>query len=92
MKLLIKNMVSLRCKLIIKSVLHELGIQPLLVELGEVEIKGGLSHKKKRLLNAELLKFGFELMEDQKSILIEKIKNIVIQMVHYGKAGTPYRS
>lgn len=78
-------MVSLRCKMIVKSILHELRIQSLLVELGEVEIKGTLSQKKSKLLNAQLLKFGLELMEDQKSILIEKIKNIVIELVHYSE-------
>lgn len=78
-------MVSLRCKMIVKSVLHELALPSLLVELGEVEIKGALSKKKAQLLNIALMKFGFELMEDKKSILIEKIKNIVIEMIHYSE-------
>lgn len=76
-------MVSLRCKMIVKSVLYGLGIQSILVELGEVEISGALSQKKARLLRTELGKFGFELMEDKKSILIEKIKTVVIELIHY---------
>jgi AraC-like DNA-binding protein len=53
------------------------------VELGEVEIKEELSASQHKLLKANLLRFGFELMEDKKSILIEKIKNIIIEMIHY---------
>jgi AraC-like DNA-binding protein len=72
--------------MIVKSILHDLGLQSLIIELGEVEIKGDrLSQKKAELLKTELLKFGFELIEDKKSILIEKIKNIVIEMIHYSE-------
>lgn len=85
MKILIKNMVSLRCKIIVKSVLQESGLYPSIVELGEVEIKSKLSRKQESLLRAALGKFGFELMEDKKSILIDKIKNIVIEMIHYSE-------
>ena len=83
MKLLIKNMVSLRCKIIVKSELENLGLHYTIVELGEVEISKKLSSKKQVLLKAGLLKFGLELMDDKKSILIEKIKNIIVEMIHY---------
>jgi len=85
MKLVIKNMVSLRCKMVLKSILQKLGIQSSIVELGEVDIKNKLSKKKASLLRAALLKVGFELVEDKKSILIEKIKIIVIEMIHYSE-------
>ncbi len=83
MKLLIKNMVSLRCKIIVKSELENLGLHLVVVELGEVETIEKLSLKKQNQLKTALLKFGFELMEDKKSMLIEKIKNIVVEMIHY---------
>jgi AraC-like DNA-binding protein len=83
MKLLIKNMVSLRCKLIVKSELEKLGLHATVVELGEVEISEKLTVKKQDELKTALLSFGLELMEDKKSILIEKVKNIIVEMIHY---------
>ena len=83
MKLLIKNMVSLRCKMIVKSELEKLGLHFTIVELGEVAISEKLTIKKQQELSAALARYGLELMEDKKSILIEKIKNIVVEMIHY---------
>ena len=83
MKLIIKNMVSLRCKLIVKSELENLGLDYTTVELGEVEIREELSEIKHNQLKIALLKSGLELMEDKKSILIEKVKNIIVEMIHY---------
>jgi len=83
MKLLIKNMVSLRCKLIVKSELEKLGLHPTIVELGEVEITEEITAKQQEDLKISLLKFGLELLEDKKSMLIEKIKNIIVEMIHY---------
>ena len=53
------------------------------VELGEVEIPGALSADQRQDLKIALLKSGLELMEDKKSMLIEKIKNIIVEMIHY---------
>ena len=83
MKLLIKNMVSLRCKMIVKSELENMGLHFTVVELGEVEITEELSAEQQQELKMALLRSGLELMEDKKSMLIEKIKNIVVEMVHY---------
>lgn len=83
MKLLIKNMVSLRCKLIVRSELEKLHLHPTMVELGEVEITEELSSEQSQEIKTALLKFGLELMEDKKSMLLEKIKNIVVEMIHY---------
>ena len=85
MKLVIKNMVSLRCKIIVKAELEKLGLQATVVELGEVEISRKLSTKKQGELAEALLPFGFELLEDKKSMLIEKIKNIIVEMIHYSE-------
>lgn len=83
MKLLIKNMVSLRCKMIVKSELENRGLHFTRVELGEVEISEELSSENRSELKAALLRSGLELMEDKKSMLIEKIKNIIVEMIHY---------
>jgi YesN/AraC family two-component response regulator len=58
-------------------------LQFTVVELGEVEITGELSSEQQQELKTSLLKSGLELLEDKKSMLIEKIKNIVIEMIHY---------
>lgn len=76
-------MVSLRCKIVVKALLESMELHYTVVELGEVEIKESLSEEKYQQLNTALQKFGFELIDDKKNILIEKIKNIVVEMVHY---------
>jgi len=85
MKLLIKNMVSLRCKMTVKSELANMGLHFTFVELGEVEILEDLSNQQYQQLQSVLQTYGLELMEDKKSILIEKIKNIIVEMVHYNE-------
>jgi AraC-like DNA-binding protein len=76
-------MVSIRCKMIVKSTLDNLQLHYKTVELGEVEIAEELTAADLTELKSALLKFGLELMEDKKSILIEKIKNIIVEMIHY---------
>lgn len=83
MKIYIKYMVSLRCKMMVKSELDKLGLRYGAVELGEVVLLDPISEEKKLLLEAGLVNLGLELMDDSKSILIEKIKSIIIEMVHY---------
>ena len=85
MKILIKNMVSLRCKMIVKSVLERLDHNFSIVELGEIELTERLSVKQRNTLHLALLEFGLELLEDKKSMLIEKIKTIIIEMIHYNE-------
>jgi AraC-like DNA-binding protein len=76
-------MVSNRCKLAVKEVLKSLGLHFIIVDLGEVEIMEDLSPEQRELLQAELLRSGLELMDDRKGILIERIKNAVVEMVHH---------
>jgi AraC-like DNA-binding protein len=76
-------MVSTRCKLTVKEVLRKLGLHFLIVDLGEVDIMEVLSASQREELNSLLLDSGLELMDDKRAILIEKIKNTVIEMVHY---------
>ena len=85
MKLYIKFMVSLRCKMLVKHELKNLGIHYSSVDLGLVEIIGEITEDKRNKLKAALLKSGLELMDDKKSILIEKIKIIITKMIHYNE-------
>ena len=76
-------MVSTRCKIAVKEVFRNLGLVYGNVELGEVELAEILSDDKLDELKISLLNIGFELIEDRRAILIERIKNIVIDMVHH---------
>ncbi len=83
MKLYIKYMVSIRCKMIVKAELDKLGLHYDVVDLGEVEIKEDISAEQRDQLKCALLKSELELMDDKKAILIEKIKSVIVEMVHY---------
>ncbi|MEO8414924.1 MAG: AraC family transcriptional regulator [Ginsengibacter sp.] len=83
MKLYIKNMVCSRCKMVVKDQLIKFGVHPKNIELGEVETEEELSDVQKNELNIILQSFGFELIDDKKSRLIEKIKNTIVDLVHY---------
>lgn len=85
MRLYIKNMVCIRCKMVVKSELEKLGLQYTLIELGEAEIKDDISDVTKSKLDAALQKQGLELMDDKKSMLIEKIKTVIIELIHYSE-------
>jgi AraC-like DNA-binding protein len=69
--------------MVVKDELIKSGLHPKTVELGEVEITEELDDKNKNELNKALQSFGFELIDDKKSRLIEKIKNTIVDMVHY---------
>ena len=84
MKLYIQNMVSIRCKMVVKDVLEKLGLHYKSVELGEVEImEPSLSQELRAQLKAALLKSDLVLMEDKKAILIDKVIKVIIEMIHY---------
>lgn len=76
-------MVSNRCKLAVKDELKKLGLHFIVVDLGEVEIMEKITFEKREMLKEGLLHSGLELMDDKRAILIEKIKNIIIEMVHH---------
>lgn len=76
-------MVSTRCKMVVKDELKKMGIHFVMVDLGEVEIMENISDVKRAQLKAALLTSGLELMDDKRAVLIEKIKNVIIEMVHY---------
>jgi AraC-like DNA-binding protein len=83
LKLFIKYMVSVRCKMVVKEVLKELGLHFIVVELGEVDIMENLNSEQLGQVKVALLECGLELMDDKRAVLIEKIKKVIIEMVHY---------
>ncbi|MGC1243855.1 MAG: AraC family transcriptional regulator [Chryseosolibacter sp.] len=83
MKLYIKYMVSTRCKMAVKEELKKLGLHYIVVDLGEVEIMETLSSDQIEDLKAALLPSGLELMDDKRAVLIEKIQNVITEMVHH---------
>ena len=83
MKLYIKYMVSLRCKMVLRDELKKLGLRYMELELGVVELPDGISPEQREQLRKGLLRSGLELMDDQKAILVEKIKIVIIEMIHY---------
>lgn len=78
-------MVSLRCKLMVQSELKKMGIDFERVELGYVEIKTPLNEHENYIFKKCLLKSGLELLDDKKTILIEKIKNLIIELIHHSE-------
>ena len=76
-------MVSLRCKMMVKEELKKLGLHFVVVDLGEVEIIEELTESQHDALKAALFNSGLELMDDKRAVLIEKIKNVIVEMVHY---------
>ena len=67
----------------VKEALKKLGLHYIMVDLGEVEIMENLSVEKREQLKSALVNAGLELMDDRRSVLIEKIKNVIVEMVHY---------
>lgn len=83
MILYIKYMVSLRCKMMVKEELKKLGLHYVIVDLGMVEILEDITPEQFEQLKQNLAKSGLELLDDKKAILIERIKNVIIELVHY---------
>jgi AraC-like DNA-binding protein len=76
-------MVSNRCKMVVKEELKKLGLHYIVVELGEVDIMENISTEQREVLKAGLIDSGLELMDDKRAVLIEKIKTVIIDMVHH---------
>ena len=84
MKIYIKNMVCDRCIMAVENELKNLKIKPKSIELGEVDLgDNDLSKELLAVLSERLNKIGFELIDDKKSKIIERIKTFIIEQVHY---------
>jgi AraC-like DNA-binding protein len=69
--------------MVVKEELKKLGLHYIVVDLGEVDIMENISIEKRTALKANLLQSGLELMDDKKAMMIEKIKTVIIEMVHH---------
>lgn len=78
-------MVCIRCKMVVKDELTKMGLHYVRVELGEAEIMENISAEQHDQFRVALLKSGLVLMDDKKSVLIQKIKNTIIELVHYSE-------
>lgn len=76
-------MVCSRCRMVVVSELEKAGIPFFSVELGEIELKGEPAPSKLENLKTSLKNFGFEIIDDKKSRLIEKIKNEIVKLIHH---------
>ncbi|HZH64349.1 MAG TPA: AraC family transcriptional regulator [Flavisolibacter sp.] len=87
MKLYIKYMVSLRCKALVKEELKKLGVQSqyVVVDLGVVDILESITPEQRKVLKTNLRKTGLEVLDNKKSVLIDKIKNVITNMIHHSK-------
>ena len=90
MNLYIKNMVCNRCILVVQQQLEKLHIKSGKITLGEVEIKDEISKEQLQQLSDNLADLGFELLDDNKQQIIEKIKNIIITQVHHAEEESRY--
>jgi AraC-like DNA-binding protein len=78
-------MVCIRCKMVVKEELTKLGLHYAVVDLGEAEVFENMTTEQHDKLKVMLLKSGLELMDDKKSVLIQKIKNVIVELVHYAE-------
>src|SRR5690606_89744 len=81
--LFIKNMVCNRCIMAVQNELDKLGLPVKNIKLGEVTLKKEPDREEKIKLQDALGPLGFEVIDDKKSRIIEKIKNVIIDLVHY---------
>ena len=81
MKLYIKNMVCTRCKMVVKATFEKMGLHPQQVDLGEILILEEDIHHVKEELKMELQSLGFDLLDDKRTRTIEKIKNLITDLV-----------
>lgn len=85
MLLYVKFMVSMRCKMVVKQELHKLGLNFVNVDLGTIEILEDITDFQKEQLRTNLENFGLELLDDKRKIIIEKIKAVITEMIHYSE-------
>lgn len=83
MKIYIKYMVSLRCKMVVKAELKKLGLHYVIVDLGMVEVLEDMTAEQRDQLKKNLLHSGLELLDDHQAILVEQVKGVITEMIHY---------
>lgn len=91
MKIYIKNMACESCKVVVKNALEELNISPVKVELGEIETREDVSDDQKKKLNTKIKKVGLELLEKKQGVLIEKIRQVMVDYVYKSEERPPVK-
>lgn len=81
--LFIKNMVCNRCIMVVQHEINKLGLEIKNMKLGEVTLEKELTSTERDALERALVPLGFQVIDDKKSRMIEQIKNVIIDLVHY---------
>lgn len=76
-------MICIRCQMVVRYELEQLGLKYAYVKIGEAEILGDIQPEQLELLNIKLKEAGLSLIHNKKTLLVERIKNIIIELVHY---------
>lgn len=84
----IKNMVCNRCILVVRQLLERAGLAPLSVELGRAVVREAPDRARLEALRVQLESYGFELLDDKRLRLVERIRTAVIELVHYSDGGS----
>lgn len=81
--LFIKNMVCNRCIMVVQNELDKLGLDVKSIKLGEIVVGHELTTDEKKKIEEVFIPLGFEVIDDKKSRIIEKVKNTIIELVHH---------
>lgn len=81
--LYIKNMVCNRCIMVVRNELERHGYRVSSIKLGEANLDGEITPEDKKHIDDTLMSYGFQLIDDKKSRIIEKVKNVIIDLVHF---------
>ena len=84
-KLSIRNMVCNRCIMVVRQQFEKAGFEPIAVKMGEVELNDTPTESQLKEINSSLQNFGFEILDNQKHKLIEKIKNLLVDKIQPGE-------
>lgn len=82
MNIFITNLFSARCKFIVESELEKVGLKCISIEQGMVEVQGEISKEQMQIIGIALSRYGLELLDSKKSILFEKIKNVIVEDIY----------
>lgn len=76
-------MICIRCQMVVRYELEQLGLKYAYVKIGEAEILGDIQPEQLELLNIKLKEAGLSLIHNKKTLLVERMKNVIIELVHY---------
>ncbi|MBS1510134.1 MAG: helix-turn-helix transcriptional regulator [Bacteroidetes bacterium] len=81
----VKNMVCQRCTIIVNNILSSLNLEAEYITIGQIRLKNAPMHYKLKQLDAALRETGLEIIHDKRSLIVQKIKNIIFDLVHYSE-------